>query len=109
MNRAKVIRLLRELLYELEGGVDERPRDTGNAARCARWRKRGGISTLWRRTRLAVIWRDGLVCGICGMQIDPSDVQIDHRIPVSRGGTSDLENLRPTHSRCNQLKGDRLE
>lgn len=33
-------------------------------------------------------------------------MQVDHKIPVTRGGTSDRDNLTPCCSRCNQLKGD---
>ena len=49
-------------------------------------------------------------CGICGElmmdAIEPLD--IDHIIPVSRGGTSHRENLQLVHCRCNRQKGNSL-
>lgn len=41
-------------------------------------------------------------CANCGTT---EALQIDHKIPVSRGGTSDIENLQPLCARCNILKG----
>jgi len=67
-----------------------------------------GRRKLPRRIRLAVIERDGYVCGICDLEVDPADVHIDHIHPVSRGGTDDLDNLRVTHSRCNIRKGAKV-
>lgn len=58
--------------------------------------------------RRAVIERDGLICGICRYPVARKDVHIDHRIPVSRGGATTLENLQVTHARCNVVKGARL-
>jgi 5-methylcytosine-specific restriction endonuclease McrA len=51
--------------------------------------------------------RDGWLCGICGDPIQPADLHIDHIKPVSKGGTSDPENLQATHSWCNISKGAR--
>lgn len=57
--------------------------------------------------RAAVIARDGYVCGICAVDVDPSDVHLDHIKPHSKGGPTTLGNLRVTHSRCNMSKGAR--
>ncbi len=32
---------------------------------------------------------------------------VDHRVPVSRGGTDHLENLQLLCPHCNRIKGDR--
>lgn len=75
------------------------------------WHWARGIDPDRRRTsltpavRAAVIDRDGYVCDICGGDVEPDDVHIDHVWPVSRGGTSALNNLQVTHSRCNIVKG----
>lgn len=46
-------------------------------------------------------------CGICGRLVDKV-YTIDHIIPVSRGGSNDIENLQVAHDLCNQWKGDDL-
>jgi 5-methylcytosine-specific restriction endonuclease McrA len=50
----------------------------------------------------------GLACHLCGKPIDerrtyPHDMSpsVDHLVPVSRGGTNVIENLRPAHLVCN--------
>jgi len=47
----------------------------------------------------------GKVCYICGGT--PADT-IDHVIPLSRGGSNDLSNLRPACYKCNLEKGDKI-
>lgn len=42
------------------------------------------------------------ICGSCG------DTEIDHVVPLSRGGTDDISNLQPLCRYCNGLKGNRL-
>lgn len=60
-------------------------------------------------TRNKVIGIFGMSCHICKDAIqDRSDLHIDHVLPLSRGGTSDIENLRPAHSLCNRSKGNRV-
>lgn len=44
-------------------------------------------------------------CYLCGQPIESwQDWNIDHIHPVSRGGTTVPENLRPVHCDCNQAK-----
>lgn len=62
-------------------------------------------STLPPGTRQLVIQRDGLVCGLCGGDVPSEDVHIDHKHPVSLGGSDALENLQVAHSLCNIRKG----
>jgi hypothetical protein len=58
--------------------------------------------------RAAVIARDGYVCGICGGDVESTDVHIDHIFPRSRGGRDQLDNLQVAHSLCNLRKGARI-
>ena len=51
-----------------------------------------------------LIERDGRFCQICR---NDSDLTIDHIIPLSRGGKSELDNLQLLCSRCNMLKSSR--
>jgi 5-methylcytosine-specific restriction endonuclease McrA len=63
-----------------------------------------------RRAALVIKWdRCQRLCYICGEVIEtPSMIHADHVIPVTRGGTNDIENLMPTHRRCNVAKGNKL-
>lgn len=63
---------------------------------------------------LKVADRDGWVCHICGLRIDPQPgtqsqcLSVDHVIPQSRGGTNTPDNLRAAHQGCNAAKGARV-
>ena len=54
-------------------------------------------------------------CSICGEKIflnlprtSPEGLTVDHVIPISRGGTDDIANLRPAHWICNIRKSNKL-
>jgi hypothetical protein len=56
-----------------------------------------------------IIERDGYFCYICKNKFGKKEKPtIDHWIPLSKGGTWDLSNLRLAHRECNIWKGDRL-
>ena len=65
-----------------------------------------------RRTKIdvplvrAVFSRDGGRCRYCGSEDPP--FELDHVVPVSRGGENSLENLVVSCKHCNMSKGDRL-
>lgn len=61
-----------------------------------------------RELRLAVYKRDNFTCQYCGFHASEQELQIDHIIPVSRGGTNDIDNLVTSCARCNKKKGARL-
>lgn len=74
-----------------------------------------GVPGAWKRrtipvqTRWAAVQRDGHRCVACGAS--PAnragvELQIDHVVPVSRGGTNDLENLRTLCRECNVGRSD---
>ena len=54
---------------------------------------------------LALIERDGFGCRRCGTV---ENVSIDHILPLSRGGTDDLDNLQFLCRSCNSKKGTRV-
>jgi len=62
-----------------------------------------------KSTRQLVLKNYSHICPICGKPIKDEDYTIDHIVPLGRGGTNDITNLRPTHYRCNQLKGGFLD
>lgn len=45
-------------------------------------------------------------CFYCGTVI-PEMWEIEHKIPLSRGGSDDIDNLVPACVECNRRKGDR--
>jgi 5-methylcytosine-specific restriction endonuclease McrA len=52
-----------------------------------------------------VFERDGGVCGICGVLVDPANWHLDHVIPLSRGGEHSYANVQVSHPTCNLSKG----
>lgn len=67
-----------------------------------------GAEVVGRIDREEIIRRDRSICYICGEKVQPSDVHLDHVVPLSRGGWHVGANLRVTHSWCNQRKGAKL-
>jgi hypothetical protein len=53
--------------------------------------------------RMAILRRDNFTCGYCGSTAGPFDV--DHVVPVSRGGSNDEGNLLTACAQCNRSKG----
>ncbi len=58
--------------------------------------------------RRAVFERDNYTCMYCGACGDDVCLEIDHIIPVSRGGNSDIRNLVTACEHCNRSKQDKL-
>jgi 5-methylcytosine-specific restriction endonuclease McrA len=64
--------------------------------------------------RLEVYLRDDFICqGPCGRRLPPEHPQhkeltLDHRIPRSRGGSGDPENLQTMRGSCNRAKGNKM-
>jgi 5-methylcytosine-specific restriction endonuclease McrA len=52
-------------------------------------------------------WLTGhsLVCEYSGIKLDVSDITVDHRTPIARGGTNELENLAICSNHMNTAKG----
>ena len=69
-------------------------------------KKRQPISA---KTRLKVLDRDNYACQICGATIaDGATLHIDHIIPLSKGGTSDENNLQVLCKHCNLAKNNSM-
>lgn len=61
--------------------------------------------TIARADRRFVFARDGGRCVECGAT---DDLEIDHVVPFSRGGSNGVRNLQVLCRRCNRTKGSRL-
>jgi|SRR5262245_9375606 len=48
------------------------------------------------------------ICGICHESLDLFGTDIDHIVPLAKGGAHVQENLQATHSRCNRSKGAKV-
>lgn len=59
------------------------------------------------RSRIAR--RDNYTCQSCGKHLRDEELEFDHVIPLSKGGSSDEHNLRLTCLGCNRSKGKRYE
>lgn len=65
-------------------------------------------ATTERVDRRVVLERDGGVCHICTLSVDPTSWHLDHVIPLSRGGEHSYANVATSHPYCNESKGARL-
>lgn len=55
-----------------------------------------------------VFERDGGMCHICLIGVEPNDWHLDHVIPVARGGLDRYDNVAVSHPFCNLSKGDKM-
>lgn len=56
----------------------------------------------------SIFERDEGICGICKQPVPPDRYEIDHIIPISRGGRHVESNLQTAHVSCNRRKGARI-
>lgn len=66
--------------------------------------ERGKVSN---KLRFAIYDRDGHRCRKCGRRTD--DLEIDHIIPISKGGKTTYDNLQTLCKYCNKMKGSKIE
>jgi len=60
-----------------------------------------------RFSRYNIYTRDQNRCQYCGRQLPRTDLNLDHVVPRSKGGTSVWENVVCSCHRCNRVKGGR--
>lgn len=56
-------------------------------------------------TRMEIFERDDFRCVYCGRKRTPPRLEVDHKVPVFRGGTDDPSNLATACKSCNRKKG----
>ena len=62
-----------------------------------------------RHVMLRVVRRDNNQCQICSRLLLDSEIEFDHIIPLSKGGSTEEYNLRVTCFDCNRGKSDDYE
>ncbi len=67
--------------------------------------ERGKVSN---KMRFSIYERDGYRCRKCGISDRYAQLEIDHIIPIAKGGKTTYDNLQTLCHRCNVEKGDRL-
>ena len=73
-----------------------------------KWRRNKSLTRRWQRN--ALINKFGSVCAICRKPLKSmKDITFDHKTPISRGGTNELDNLQLAHLSSNQEKGAMTE
>lgn len=62
-----------------------------------------------RVTQIRVVKRENQICQSCGKSVRDEDIEFDHVIPWSKGGSSDESNIRLLCKACNRKRGERFE
>jgi hypothetical protein len=61
------------------------------------------------KAKLRVLKLNGYKCSYCGAPGSEAELEIDHIIPVSKGGSNHIANLTTACRTCNQQKSDSLD
>jgi len=69
--------------------------------------KQSGRKPISKSLRFKIFARDEYTCQYCGRRPPEITLQVDHRIPVSRGGTNEAMNLLAACVDCNSGKSNR--
>lgn len=78
-------------------------------ARGAAKRRGAGVKPVPRRL-IVILWqRQRGICCLCPKALVWGEFEIEHRIPVSRGGKHEMANLGLAHGPCNRAKGAKIK
>ena len=61
---------------------------------------------MYQKTRFHIFKRDNFRCQYCGKSSPEVVLEVDHVVPVSKGGTNDFDNLITSCRECNRGKQD---
>jgi 5-methylcytosine-specific restriction endonuclease McrA len=67
--------------------------------------QRKANSTHWKKIRAKVLAAGGYECVYCGAN---EKLSVDHVIPISKGGTDEMENLVVACIKCNSKKNSKM-
>jgi len=65
--------------------------------------------TIPRSVQFRVLKRENQICSVCGSPVQDKDVEFDHIIPWSKGGSSDESNVRLLCRPCNRKRRAEFE
>lgn len=68
--------------------------------------KKAKRKKLLERKRLLIYRKTKGHCYLCGDFVDYNAFEIEHKVPISKGGTNDLSNLYCSCHYCNSMKQD---
>ncbi len=92
----------RRFFYKTAGNMVSRAEEfTDNRGSGILKQKCAEISRLWKTQRG--------ICPVSGRRLNRKNAQLDHIIPLKRGGNSSIENLRWVHRDVNYAKRDLLD
>jgi CRISPR/Cas system Type II protein with McrA/HNH and RuvC-like nuclease domain len=60
--------------------------------------------TATRRQLLQLIRSQDYKCALSGVALEPNDAELDHKIPVAKGGDHSIGNLQVLHKVVNRMK-----
>ena len=61
-----------------------------------------------RATMFRVVRRDNSTCQICGKHLLDNEIEFDHKIPYSKGGSTEENNIQVTCFDCNRVKSSKI-
>lgn len=96
---------IRDIIKEVNSSQSDKKKSKKNQIKANPKKVRNHyIST---SVRVDVFKRDNFRCVFCGATSRHTQLQVDHIIPVSKGGRNDLSNLQTLCWECNRGKSDR--
>jgi len=97
---------------------DSNPDKVSSISSISRARKKNAPSDGWTEKQALALY--GSTCHICNKKIDLNasrwtgrgnwerGLHFDHVVPLSKGGSNTIDNIRPSHGLCNISKGARV-
>lgn len=82
----------------------EKRREQARRLEARRRARKRGAAAEYVDSLVLLELHDG-VCGICGEDVDPLAFEVDHVVPLARGGAHSYANTQPAHPVCNRRKG----
>lgn len=70
--------------------------------------KKGSRDGLTPSLRFKILARDHFACQYCGRKAPDVELQIDHIVPIAKGGKTESKNLVAACKKCNEGKNSRM-